>query len=109
MLLELWREMVCNMMSLMCHIVRATRILAVRRDVDDRHSSSSIHSSSTPLTDEGGRGPSPNPPPPPSPHLDEQETLIPPPRDLPLPPDNPSSSTTDQASTTIVDMIITLF
>jgi len=82
MLLELWREMTHDLMPLMHHIVRATKILAVRRDPDDRHNSpsSTTCSSSTPLIDEGGC----DPPPPPSPHPDhDQETHIPPPPILP--------------------------
>jgi hypothetical protein len=40
-LLELWREMLCDMMPLMCHIDRATMLLEASRDLDDTHSSSS--------------------------------------------------------------------
>jgi hypothetical protein len=102
MLLEIWREMSCDLMPLMCHIVGASRLLAARRDLDDRHNSSSsmTHSSSTPSIDEGGRDhPSPHPPPPPSPHPDHEEaTHIPPPplsphldehRPIPHPPLSP--------------------
>jgi hypothetical protein len=56
-----------DMMPLMYHIVRAARLLEVRRDPDDRHNSSSstTRSSSTPLIDEGGCDhPCPYPPPP---------------------------------------------
>jgi hypothetical protein len=106
MLLDIWREISCDMMPLMHYIVRSTRILAERRFFDDTHSSSNTRSSSTPSTGEGGYDSSPRPPLP-SHHPHEKATPIPPPCDLPLPPDHPSSSTIDQASTTIVDMIIT--
>ena len=48
MLLDIWRDMSRDMVPLMCHIVRATRLITVRRVVDDTHSSSITHSSSTP-------------------------------------------------------------
>jgi hypothetical protein len=66
-LLDIWRDMSHDLMPLMRHIVRATRILAARRSPNDRHksSSSTAHSSSTPSIDEVGHG---HPPPPPSPH-----------------------------------------
>ena len=106
--------MSCDLMPLMRHIVIATRILTTRRDPDDRHNSSSSTtcSSSTPSIDEGGHDHlSPHPPPYPSPHPDHEEaTHIPPPPlsphlDEPARPiHHPSSSTTDQASTIVVDM-----
>jgi hypothetical protein len=101
-LLEIWREMSRDLMPLMCHIVGAVRILAVRRDPNDRHKSSSNKTRfySTPSNDEGGRDhPSPHPPPP-SPHPDHEEAShIPPPplsphldehvRPIPHPPLSP--------------------
>jgi hypothetical protein len=49
MLLELCMEMSHDLMHLMCHIIVVSRILAVKRALDDRHNSSSsiTHSSST--------------------------------------------------------------
>jgi hypothetical protein len=66
-LLDIWREILCDLMSLMNHIIEASRLLAMRRDLDDRDNSSSstTRSSSTPSIDEGGRD---HPSPPPSPH-----------------------------------------
>jgi len=108
MLLDIYRDILLDMIPIMHHIIEAIRILAARRVVNDTHSSSNTCSSSTPLTHDSGHDPSPCLTPPPSPHLDEKETPIPPQCELPNPPDYPSSYTTYHVSTTIVDMIITL-
>jgi hypothetical protein len=83
-LLDIWREMSRDLMLLMHHIVRVSRLIRTRRAPDDRHNSSSItsHSSSTPSIDEGGHD-HPSPHPPPSPHPNHEEaTHIPPPLHL---------------------------
>jgi hypothetical protein len=91
MLLELWGKIMCDMMPLMHHIIRATRLLAMRRDINDTHSCSSTCSSSTPSIDEGGRDPSSHPPPPPSPHPDHK-------KETPIPPPPPSPHLDEQAT-----------
>jgi hypothetical protein len=49
-LLDIWREMLRDLMTLVHHIVGDAKLLTARRDPDDRHGSSSrtSHSSSTP-------------------------------------------------------------
>jgi len=69
-------------MPLMCHVISVTRLLVVRRALDDRHnySSSTTCSSSTPSIDEGVHDhPSPSPPLNPSPHSYHEAKHIPPP------------------------------
>jgi hypothetical protein len=47
-LLNPWRDIPRDMISLVHHIIKATRILLARRVFDDTHSSSSTYSSNTP-------------------------------------------------------------
>ena len=100
-LLELWKDMSRDMMSLMHHIVRVVRVLAVRRDAG--HHEDAPHNSD----DDHGSDNSASTPPPSPLHRDEQVAPPPPPTsyphivDHPPPPPPPSTSSSDH----IVDQL----
>jgi hypothetical protein len=71
-IMELWRDLPHDMMSLMHHIIGVSRLLSMRRD-----DHADIHtSSSTRLDNDQGGDPSTTPPPPPSPHPYEKALPI---------------------------------